>query len=487
MTPDKSKHDAPPPAKRRGSIPYVLFAGVAGACALGAGLGLWVRPAVSERQMAAAAPGDAVKPAARTRKLQIVVDDSPAPLGTPIEVLSAALAKAAPVVLPVPPREPEPQAPVRPLEGLMRVRSVVPPAPAPAPPKPVPASAKARAAPAPPIPPKIALARAAQARADAAEAAKAEARRVELAKAAKAEAHRGELAKAVKAEAHRIEFAKAAKAEAHRIEVARAKAEKLEQIRLATAKAEKLEQIRLAKAAAEKLEQLRLANAKAEKLEQFRLAKAKAQRQEQLRLAKAEAKGRAEARAEARVEALAQAQEEARRRIRLASLAHPPPRAAPHAPPHAAKPASSVELARLDRRPGRKARQEVQVERAAARKRPRVVQPAYRPRVVQPAPQPDASGLMRVSTSPRCANRDPGAAAVCADPALGAAERQLARAYQGARAAGVSDAQLQRQQQHWLASRSAAAREAPWAMRDVYLAHIAELNGMAKDAHGDSH
>ena len=93
---------------------------------------------------------------------------------------------------------------------------------------------------------------------------------------------------------------------------------------------------------------------------------------------------------------------------------------------------------------------------------------------------------MRVSAS-RCGQRDPGEALVCADPNLGAADRQLTRAYQGARAAGVSDAQLQRQQQRWLAARTAAAREAPWAVHDVYMARIAELNGQARDAHGDGY
>ena len=90
---------------------------------------------------------------------------------------------------------------------------------------------------------------------------------------------------------------------------------------------------------------------------------------------------------------------------------------------------------------------------------------------------------MKVST-PRCASRGAGAALVCTDPSLGAAERQLTRAYQSARAAGVPDAQLQREQQRWLAARSAAAREAPWAVHDVYLARIAELNGLAREAHG---
>ena len=89
---------------------------------------------------------------------------------------------------------------------------------------------------------------------------------------------------------------------------------------------------------------------------------------------------------------------------------------------------------------------------------------------------------MKVS-APRCASRDPGEAIVCADPSLGAADRQMSRAYQVARAAGVPDWQLRQQQQRWLATRSSAAREAPWAVRDVYLARIAELNGQAREAH----
>ena len=56
-----------------------------------------------------------------------------------------------------------------------------------------------------------------------------------------------------------------------------------------------------------------------------------------------------------------------------------------------------------------------------------------------------------------------------------------------ARAAGVPDGQLQAQQQRWLAARATAAREAPWAVRDVYLARIAELNGQAREAHGDGY
>lgn len=347
------------PTPRRGAAGHVLLAGVAGACALGIGLGLWARPAPDERGMAVpAAPAEAPKAAAR--RLEIVVDERPAPIAAPIEVLPAAAPAPAP-----PPPIPTP-------------KSI--PAPGPAAPRLV----VAKAAPASPKPsPRVVLAQAARAHADA---------------------------------------AKAAKAAAHRIE--------------------------LAKAAGEK----------------------------RLRLARAEARVRALAKARARTEALAAARTDARHRMHLASLSRPPPHAVRRKAP-------AVQTARLERKARPKGGREPKVERAALRlrKAPRPVQPPYRVRPAPPAPLPHA-GLMRVSTRPACAGRDPGAAPVCADRNLAAAERQLARAYQAARAAGVPDAQLQRQQQRWLASRAAAAREAPWAVHDVYLARIAELNGMARDA-----
>ena len=82
----------------------------------------------------------------------------------------------------------------------------------------------------------------------------------------------------------------------------------------------------------------------------------------------------------------------------------------------------------------------------------------------------------------RCASDDPGAALACADPSLGAAERQLTRAYRAAEAAGVPAATLRRQQQRWLAARAAAARDAPWAVHDVYVARIAELQDQTRQA-----
>lgn len=81
-----------------------------------------------------------------------------------------------------------------------------------------------------------------------------------------------------------------------------------------------------------------------------------------------------------------------------------------------------------------------------------------------------------------CASSDPGAALVCADASLSAADRQLARAYREAEAAGVPAWQLKQQQQRWLAARAAAAREAPWAVQDVYTARLAELKDMTRDA-----
>lgn len=89
---------------------------------------------------------------------------------------------------------------------------------------------------------------------------------------------------------------------------------------------------------------------------------------------------------------------------------------------------------------------------------------------------------VRLASASRCASADPGAALACADPALGAADRQLARAYRQAEAAGVPAERLQRQQQRWLAARAAAARQAPWAVHDVYLARIAELEDQTRQA-----
>ena len=354
---------------------HVLFAGVAGACVLGVGLGLWARPAMNERQAAAATPADlAVKAPETARQLEIVVDDRPAPIGAPLDVLPA---KApTPVATPVAAQAQPAWAPPKPRAKLAPLVVAALPAPAKI------------------APPKISLPK-----------------------------------------ASKIELAPAAKAQ-----------------------------------------------------QQGRLKLAKVAHQQKLELAKAEARGRAEARAEAKAIQVAEARDDARKRARLASLVRVvqrilPPRTAPAHKPHA-------EQAKLDRKHSHKAvRHQAQVERTSLKSR-KTAHPAPPPPIrthaAPAAPPQRPSGLMKVS-APRCANRDPGEAIVCANPSLGAADRQLTRAYQSARAAGVPDAQLRIQQQRWLSARTSAAREAPWAVHDVYLARIAELNGQAREVRGDGY
>jgi hypothetical protein len=477
--PPAAEFSLPPPPRRRGRA--VLFAGVAGACALGAGLGLWARPGMSERRLAIAPPAAATAVDGPARTLQVVVDDRPAPLGAPLEVLPAtaraATSAAPPMALPVftsPVRQPEPLVRVEgaPPPRTVQIASEDPPAP-PKPflsPKLAPMIAAALAAPrtlitrlSAPEPPPILLAKGGPDPKPAIRPDRAAAR----------------------AAAHRIAQAQAAKKEAAEERAAQAEAarEQAAETRLAKAEASKAKaaQIKLAKADATRI-------AKADHLAKLAQSKiqAKADKAEAIRLARAEARGRAEARAEAKTEALAEARDEAKKQFRLASLVRTLRRVLPHeAPPQPAP----VHTAKLDRRHGKKGpHHEPVVERASLKthRPPHLAGPPSRGHAVDIAQPQHPSGLMKVSAT-RCGQRDPGEALVCADPNLGAADRQLARAYQGARAAGVSDTQLQRQQQRWLAARSAAAREAPWAVHDVYMARIAELNGQAREAHGDGY
>jgi uncharacterized protein YecT (DUF1311 family) len=106
-------------------------------------------------------------------------------------------------------------------------------------------------------------------------------------------------------------------------------------------------------------------------------------------------------------------------------------------------------------------------------------------RYIPPLNTKGANPIKVSSVITRCASPDPGEALVCGDPALGAAQRRLNRIYQEAVAAGVPQATLEQQQQRWLAARAAAAREAPWAVREVYQARIAELQDMTREAHGN--
>lgn len=385
-------HDSPdsPQPPPRASNRLMLFAGVAGACALGVGAGLWARPAETERDPRAAELAKALeaRPAGR---LEIVVDDAPAPIGKPIEVLPATGELSRPTfALPPPPAEPEPIAPSRPPEGLVRVQAVAAPEPQ------VDSAAVARAS------EKLAQ-----------QAARAEQARLEKIRAEKAEKARLETA--------RLEGLKAAKARAEKV--------RLEKVRLETAKREKtkLEKTKLAKAERAKLEREARAEARAERLAEEKAAKTRQAKLAKAKAAKAEAAERAEA-----------------KRSALLKLAHALQRAVHHdkaADASAKKPKAPVR----------------------------------------------GEGPLRLASykgGNRCVSSDPGAAIVCADPALASADKRLARAYQEAEAAGVSPAQLKRQQDRWLAARSAAAREAPWAVHDVYLARIAELNDQARDARG---
>lgn len=438
---------------------FVLLAGVAGACLLGVGAGLWARPATNERQGAAAAATPRLTPGPE-RKLQIVVDDRPTPVGAPIQVLPAVdAARPLPVFQSPAFESPEPQAPKRDGVSLMRILApafalahqalkhenmahphmVAPPVAPPA------AAPRAHPAPRPAVDDSLRLARA-DARAEADHQARLDAQAEQ----------RAERRAEQKAKLARAEAAKAAAA-AHRIELAKA--------------------------------------AKAERLEQVRLAKAEARGH-----ARALAQAHIEAREQAHAEQLAKAEQAKKQQVRLAALV----RSLTRVLPHKARPEPPPILtARLDHRHSHKtAVHEPRLEQVAARKPVRAAPPKLtrashpvRPRAEPAAPQshpsqphtsqPHASGLMKVSS--HCASRDPGEAIVCADPNLGAADRQMSRAYQVARAAGVPEPELRQQQQRWLAARSSAAREAPWAVRDVYLARIAELNGQAREAHGSGY
>lgn len=117
------------------------------------------------------------------------------------------------------------------------------------------------------------------------------------------------------------------------------------------------------------------------------------------------------------------------------------------------------------------------VEKASLKPAPVAKKPAPRRLVI-----PRGEGPMRVARGEVCASADPGEAVVCADRRLGARDRQLQRAYRNAEAAGVPASSLQRQQARWLQARAAAAREAPWAVEDVYEARISELNDLTRDA-----
>lgn len=388
----------------------LLFGGVAGACLLGAGLGLWARPSDIERPTGAKPAVAAVTPVLGPRRIPIVVDDTPAPIGKPLDVMAPSPARPAiapPVHAAPPVPAPEMIAPTRPPNGLVKVAAPIP--------GPI-ESARPRTL-LPPVSPPPGL----------------------------------------------------APAPGPAPEAARARAAQLAQQQAAQKAASQ-------RAAAQKA----LAReAAAEKLAEARAAKAEHERE------------LAEDRREARAERLAEqrAEQKARReKARQAELA----RAAPPPKPKHGLGALIARLAPHHDRAEPVARAEAKPERAVRRaevKKARLARPAERAPTrpkAEPAPPlmaPKGGGPIRIAN--KCASADPGEALACGDPSLSAAERRLSRAYHDAEAAGVPAATLAQQQQRWKQARAAAAREAPWAVREVYQARIAELQDMTRDAQGN--
>lgn len=69
---------------------------------------------------------------------------------------------------------------------------------------------------------------------------------------------------------------------------------------------------------------------------------------------------------------------------------------------------------------------------------------------------------------------------VCSDPALAAADRHLARAFQRAVKAGAPYDLLRAEQDDWLEIREDAARHSPRAVAAIYDQRIGQLNAMAR-------
>jgi uncharacterized protein YecT (DUF1311 family) len=345
----------------------VVVAGVLGACALGVGLGLWARPTLPEDN----SPLPPEPPAAEAPRaaLQIVIDDTPAPVGELLEVL------------PPDPRHhnlapfgvtrPEPVVLRRPASGLVKVDAPIAVQPLPV---------------------------------------------VRLEARPKVETPRSK-AKAVEAKPRNVEPVRQARAEAKSKPVQ---------------------------------EKARLVKARIEKAEKEVVAKAKPELRKIAKAVKAAPK------------AIETKAKQATRKDRKTELAEAKPK------PQAKKiVAEKVKVAKT-KAESVKIKPKVEVAKAPAVKKP----------------VPRGEGPMRVAQAPagRCANPDPGEAMVCADSRLGARDRQLQQAYRNAEAAGVPASALRRQQTRWLQARAAAAREAPWAVEDVYVARIAELNDLTQDA-----
>jgi uncharacterized protein YecT (DUF1311 family) len=89
----------------------------------------------------------------------------------------------------------------------------------------------------------------------------------------------------------------------------------------------------------------------------------------------------------------------------------------------------------------------------------------------------------RYAASFDCATARPGAEEmVCQDPALAAADRRMARAYERAMRAGADPDDLRQEQRDWTAIREDAAMHSPRALAQVYDQRIEELNQIAEEA-----
>jgi hypothetical protein len=408
----------PPPTTDRPERPprpgRIAIAGVFGACFLGGGLGLWARPAPETPVVVAQA--EPLRPA-----LQVVVDDTPAPVGALLEVLPADLAapsrpSALPRLIPV-----EPLAPRR-TAGLVKVDAVVAPTQAPAPvpmPAPVPVLRIEKAV--EPVAPPKAL-------------------KVQVASPGPAKPVRA--AKPVAKVEKAVEKPRPKKAEPTRV----AKVEKAKPSKPVLAKA---------------------APAKARADKQL----AKAARKSKPAVARDEAKPK-------RLAVLAKSTKAAPQKVAAKAKIAAKPKSAVAKKPKtvqfvAVKPkvqkAKVVQAKAAKPAPVRKPKVEhARVERKAAPPPRRIV--------------PRGEGPMRVARADACASHDPGEAMVCADRRLAARDRQLQQAYRNAEAAGVPASALRRQQDRWVQARAAAAREAPWAVEDVYVARISELHDLSRDA-----
>jgi hypothetical protein len=164
-----------------------------------------------------------------------------------------------------------------------------------------------------------------------------------------------------------------------------------------------------------------------------------------------------------------------------------PVHAAAHTPPRKVEPAPKVQKVTLERKVAKPATPVKAVKQAKPVKQLKPVPAAKRSaeKVAIKAKPPEKAAPTKAIRPARGAGPLRVAkAAPRPDPTISDADRQMNRAYSSARAAGVPDWQLRRQQQRWEQARAAAAREAPWAVHDVYLARIAELHDLTRDAEG---